>query len=106
MCCCICNEYTDCSKTNDTKFLSGNLSSCKILFLLFCSLCNVLIILVCKTPVDATYDVTGCIKHSSKNQFFNTVCICTWCVEYNNTFVCTFIKWNIVYTCASAGNSQ
>ena len=67
---CICNLDTDCTKSDYAKLLACDLGSGKILFLFFCGLCNILIVLCRLYPLDPAVDIaagkrrrgeTGCI---------------------------------------------
>ena len=106
MYCSICNKYTDGSQSDNTELLAWNLCSCKVLFLLLGCLCNILIVLVCKTPVDTSNDISWCIKHSGKHKLLNTVCIGSRCVEYNDSLLGTLVKRNIVYSCTCSCHSK
>ena len=98
MCCYIRNKNSDCSKSDHTKFLSGKFCSCKCFFLLLSNLCDISIFLEFLYPLNSTNDISGCKKHSCNHKFFYTIRICSRCIEYNNSFLCTFIKRNIIHS--------
>ena len=63
-----------------------------------------LIALVCQclAPVDSRVHVSGCKEHRCDNQLLDAVCVCTWCVEYNNTFLGALVYRNVVHSCAGS----
>ena len=99
MCCRVCNHGTDRTKANDTKLFTADLTSCKLLFLLFCQFVDVFFVFFMCYPLDTTNDITGSKKHTCKDKFFDTICICSRCIKYNNTFFCTHVNRNVVDTC-------
>ena len=104
--CCVCHHGSDGSKTDDTKLFAADLASCELFFLLLGKLANVLFIFLLCNPLDTANDISGCKKHTCKYKLFYAVCICSRCVKYNNTLICTFIQWDIVNTCSCSCNCQ
>ena len=102
--CCIGNHGSDCSKTDDTKLFTTDLAACELFFLLLGKFSNVLFIFLLCNPLDAANDISGCKKHTCKYKLFYAVCICSRCVEYNNTFLCILFNRDIVDTCACTCN--
>ena len=100
------NLHTDGSKSDDTKFFPFDFSSCKCFFCFFSSFCNSCIFFVLFYPVDTACDITTCKKHTGNHQLFYTVCICTWCIEYDDSLLCAFIQRDIVDTCTCTGYGQ
>ena len=96
--CCIGNQYTDGSQTDDSKFFTGNLGSCKCFFCFFCCFGNPLVVFVFLSPLNTAYDITGSKKHCCDHKFFYAVCIGSRCIKYNDSFFCTFVQRNVIYT--------
>ena len=93
---CICHKLADGTKADDTEFLSADLTAGKFLFLFFCRFCDVAVFFVTLHPFDTACDITGCQQHAGKHELFDTVCICTRCIEYDDTFFCAFVQRDIV----------
>ena len=94
--------YTNSSKSNNTKFFAQNFCSGIFFFLFFSCFCNIFIVCIGTNPVNSTNNITCCQKHTCNYQFFYTIGICSRCIEYYNPLTCTFIQWNIVYTCTGS----
>ena len=105
MCCRICNHSSNRTKTDDTKFLSTDLTSGKLLFLFFSQFVDMFFILFMSNPFDTSNDITGSQKHAGKNKLFHTICIGTWSIKYHDTIFCTLLNRNIINTCTCTGNN-
>ena len=99
MCCRVCNHGSDRTKTDDTKLLTADLTSCKLFFLFLSQFVDVFFVFFVCYPLNTTNDITGSKEHSCKDKLLNTICVCTWCVEYYDTFFCAYINRDVVDTC-------
>ena len=102
MCCSICHKHTDCSKTDNSKFLSLQFLSSKCFFRLFGIFGYVSILFILLHPVDAANDISGCQQHTGDYQFFYSICISSRCIKYNNSLFRTFLKRDIIHTCTGS----
>ena len=97
VCRCIGNQNSDCSKTDHSKFLSFQLTACKCFLRLFCVFGNIAVFFIFLYPANTANDISGCEQHACQHQFFNSVCVCTRCIKYNNTFFCASLQWNVIH---------
>ena len=80
---------SDGSQTDDTEFLSFDLAAGKLFFLFLCQFSDIFVIFFLFYPFYTAYDITGSKEHTGDHHFFDTVCIGSRCVEYDDTLFCT-----------------
>ena len=85
------NHCSDGSQTDDTEFLSFDLAAGKLFFLFFCQFSNIFVIFFLFYPFHTAYDITGCKEHAGDYHFFDTVCVGSRCIEYDDTLLCTIL---------------
>ena len=101
---CICYQNTDGSKTDDTQFLSFDLTARKLFLLLLGKLLNLFVLTLRLYPVNTSYNISGCQQKSRDHQLFYTICIGTRCIEDCNTLLRAFSKRNIIYSCSCSSD--
>ena len=104
--CCVCNLCTDGTETDNTKSLSLEFVADVIFLSLFCESCN-FCTLSCKTVAElvcSDYRAAG-HKEAEDYKFLYCICVCSRCVEYNNTLCCQILAWNVVNAGTCTGNS-
>ena len=94
--CRICHQHTDGSKTDNTKFFTGDLGSGKCLLRLFRCLGDISILFIVFHPLDTTDDIAGSKDHRCYNQLFYTIGISSRCIEYDDSLFRTLLQRNIV----------
>ena len=100
MCCRVCNHGSNRTKSDNTQFLTADLTSCKLFFLFLSQFVDVFFVFFMCYPLNTSNDITRSKEHSCKNKFLNTICICARCIEYYDTVLCTLLNRNVVDTCA------
>ena len=105
MCCRICNQNSNCTKTDHTKLFAFQLLSGKCFLGFFCIFGNVPVFFVLLYPVDTADDISRSKKHTGNYQFLYAIRIGSRCVKYNDSLFCTFLKRNIVHTRTGSCNS-
>ncbi len=98
MCCYIRNKNSDCSKSDHTKFLSFDFCSGKTVFFFQQSFK-----ISPSSFISCTQLIPPMISRDARSipaitSSFYTIRICSRCIEYNNSFLCTFIKRNIIHS--------
>ena len=96
--CCVSNQLSDSSETDNTKLLTREFGTTKLLLRLLHVLGDIRICCVIPGPFHTTYDITAGNEHSCEDHFFYTIRISSGSVEYNNTLVSILVEGNIVNT--------
>ena len=81
---------------------SLDLAPGKSLFGLLCVFAHILVVSVCFNPFHTADDISGSQHQSANDQLLDGVGVGTWRIENNDALLCTFIKRDIVYSCAGS----
>ena len=96
MYCCICHPHTNGAQSNDSQLFPADFTSGELFFLLFCFLCKILCGFLFFQPLNTTYNIPGSQKHSCKNHFLHTVCICPRCIKHHHTLFSQGVYGNVI----------